>query len=393
MNNKNQAIYIIDALRSPIGKLNGMLSHIRPDDLAANLINAAISRNNLDRQNIDGVFLGCANQAGEDNRNIARMAALLANLPYSCNTITVNSLCTSGLDAILTGIRSIALEEGDLYIVGGVESMSRSPWVNSRVDGTTVDSTIGWRFVNPNIYKNCPPLSMSETAELLAKKYKIDRSTQDFYAYQSRLKYEEALQKRLWANEIIPLNNSKNQLCNFDEQHRVLSLDLLAKMPNLVQNGSCISSGNSARIGDGAALVVLASEKYVSTHKIKPLARVQSWANASCDPSYMSLSAVEAAKKIFKKTQIKPSDLDWIEMSEAFAVQALACIQDLNLDPQKVNPNGGALSIGNPISVGSARLVVSLAHSLSQHPSTKLGLATSCAGLGTGAAILLSIEN
>lgn len=389
MNNKNQAIYIIDALRSPIGKLNGMFSHIRPDDLAAFLLEGLVVNNNLDKNLIDGVFLGCANQAGEDNRNVARMAALLVGLPYSCNSLTLNSLCTSGMDAIFAAIRCIALGEGDLYLAGAVESMSRSPLIHSKIDSSIADSTIGWRFVNPQIYKNCPPLSMSETAELLAKKYQIDRKEQDLYAYNSRLKYENALQKGLWTKEILPLYNAKEQLCNFDEQHRVLSLDLLAKMPNLVPEGICISSANSARIGDGAAVLALASEKYVLKHKIQPLAKVKSWANASCDPSYMSLSAVEAAKKVLKNAQLAPQNLDWVEMSEAFAVQTIACIQDLELDPQKVNPNGGALSIGNPLAVGSARLAVSLAQTMAQNPSVKIGMATSCAGLGTGAALIL----
>lgn len=393
MNNKNQTIYIIDALRTPIGKLHGALSHIRPDDLTSLLIKGLINKNAINKEEIDGIILGCANQAGEDNRNIARMASLLAGLPYGSTATTINSLCSSGMEAMLNAIKNIALGDGDLYLAGGVESMSRSPMVTSKVDQTTVDSLIGWRFVNPNIQQACPPLSMAETAELLAQKYAISRDQQDLYAYHSRQKYQAALEKNIWRSEILALADQKKKLWRLDEQHRLLSLDLLTKLPTLVSNGAHISSGNAARIGDGAALVAFASRKYIRKHNIQPIAKVKAWASASCHPSEMSLSAVVAAQKALNKIDLKTNDLDWIEMSESFAVQTLVCIQELGLDPQKVNPNGGALTIGNPISVSSARLVVSLAKEMQRNKKIKYGLATTCAGLGTGTALILEAHN
>ncbi len=389
MNTKNQGIYIIDALRTPVGKLHGALSHIRPDDLAALLIRGLLDKNKMDSAAIDGLILGCANQAGEDNRNVARMAGFLADLPFETTAITVNSLCSSGMDAIFSAIRCLALGEGDLYLAGGVESMSRSPMVTSKIDATTVDSMIGWRFVNPKIQDSFSTLSMPETAELLAHEYKIDRQEQDDYAYNSRLKYQAALEKNIWPTEILAIEDDRGQLWESDEQHRVLSLDLLTKLPKLVPNGSFISSGNAARIGDAAALIALASERYVKKHRIKPLAKINTWANAACHPSYMSLSAVAASQKALKRAALNALDLDWIEMSEAFAVQAIVCTQKLGLDPHKVNPNGGALTIGNPIAVSAARLVVSLAKEMGRNPSIKKAMATTCAGLGTGSALIL----
>jgi acetyl-CoA acetyltransferase family protein len=389
MNNKNQTIYIIDALRTPVGKLYGALSHIRPDDLAASVVQELISKNKLDSCSVDGIILGCANQAGEDNRNIARMTSFLAKLPYSTTATTINSLCSSGMDAIFSAIRSLALGEGDLYLAGAVESMSRSPKVISKVDNTTVDSLIGWRFVNPKIQEAFSPLSMPETAELLAREFNIDRKQQDSYAYNSRLKYQQALEKGIWSQEILPITDKKGQLWKSDEQHRLLSLDLLTKLPKLVHHGSYISSGNAARLGDAAAIIALASEDYVRKHKIQPLAKIKAWANAACHPNLMSLSAVAAGKKVLQKANMKAQDLDWIEMSEAFAVQSIVCTQELELDASKVNPNGGALTIGNPISAGATRLVVSLAKEMGRNSSIKTGMATTCAGLGTGAALIL----
>lgn len=389
MNNKNHKIYLIDALRTPIGKLYGALSHIRPDDLAALTIEELLKNKNIPKEEVDGIVLGCANQAGEDNRNIARMAALLANIPYNSTAITINSLCSSGMEAIINAAKNIALGDGDLYLAGGVESMSRSPLITSKTNQETVDSLIGWRFVNPNIHNACPPLSMAETAELLATQYNISRTEQDAYAWLSRQKYQAALERNIWTQEILPIKDQKKKLWTLDEQHRLLSLDLLSKLPKLVAQGTCISSGNAARIGDGAALVALASEKYIKKHRIHPIAMVKSWASASCHPSEMSLSAVVATQKALGKIDFQVKDLDWIEMSESFAVQTLACVKELGLNPEKVNPNGGALTIGNPISVSSARLVVSLGKEMERNQSIKNGLATTCAGLGTGAAIVL----
>ncbi len=389
MSNKKTEIYIIAAVRSPVGKLNGALSALRPDDLAVQLIHQLLPKAKLSPQKVDSIILGCANQAGEDTRNLARRVGLLAGLPNSTTALTINSLCASGIDAILAGIRSIFCGENDLVLVGGIESMSRSPWIESKTEATKVNSMIGWRFTNPKMPLICPTLSMSETAELLANKYHISQEMQDQYAFESRWRYQKALEKGIWQEEIIPFVDSKNKCWTSDEQHRILSLKLLKKLPKLVKNGQFITSGNAAHLGDGGALLALASKSFVQSQGIQPLARVQSWATAAVSPSLMGVAAVAACRKLFHKEKIAISDIDWVELSESFAVQSLACIQQLGLDPLKTNPNGGAISIGNPIATGSARLVVSLAHQMKRNSTAKRGLVASSAGLGIGTAILL----
>ncbi len=389
MNNKIEEIYIIDALRTPIGKLNGMLSHLRPDDLAAFVVREIITKNNIDPDWVDGIILGCANQAGEDNRNVARMAGMLSGLSYTATATTINSLCSSGIDSVIMAIRCLALGEGEMYLAGGVESMSRSPLITSKTDGSIEDSLIGWRFVNSEIHHHFPPLSMPQTAELLAEKYNISRQEQDKYAFNSRLKYENALNKGKWEKEIAIIKDKRGLMKSTDEQHRILTLQLLSKLPHLLKKGKSITSGNAARIGDGAALIALASGKFIRKNKIKPIARVKAWSSAACHPNNMSLSAVYAAQKAMNKTGISIEEIDWLELSEAFAVQAIACTRELGANPQKVNPNGGALTIGNPISVSSARLLVSLSKEMGRNSLIKTGMASSCAGLGTGSAIIL----
>jgi len=389
LNNKNKQIYILNALRSPIGKLNGALSHIRPDDLGALLIKALLDRVDLSPSVVERVIVGCANQAGEDNRNLARMMSLLADLPFSTTALTVNSLCSSGMEAIFMGIRSILLGECEVAIVGGIESMSRSPLVRSKVDGEEADSLIGWRFVNDKIYDRCPPLSMPETAERLAKQYNISQQVQDRFAFESRQKYAQAKEKGIWQDELFPIRDSKGKEWLVDEQHRLLSLDLLAKLPKLVAEGQCITSANAARVGDGGALLLLASSDFVERHQLLPLCKVNHWASAACHPSQMGLSAVAATQQLLRGTTIPLSAIQHIELSEAFAVQVLACRQELGIDSQHINPYGGALSMGNPIGMGAARLVVTLAHALHRQKDLPYGLATTCAGLGVGSALLL----
>ncbi|MFK7795823.1 MAG: acetyl-CoA C-acyltransferase [Aureispira sp.] len=386
MNNKKQAIYLIGALRSPIGKLHGALAHWRPDDLAAAVLKELLQQATVDPSLIDGIVLGCANQAGEDNRNIARMVALLAGLDYSSTALTVNSLCSSSLEATLMGLRQIALGEGDCYVVGGVESMSRSPWVISKIDQSKVDSMIGWRFVNPKLAPMS--LSMAQTAELLAEAYNISRTAQDKYAQQSRLRYQAALEQNIWAQEIAPLTISSASYCK-DEQHRVLSSALLAKMPPIVKGGQYITAGNAARVGDGAALLLLASERFVQQQQLRPLAKITHWASAACHPNQMSYAAVAASKKLLHQAQLSAQSLDWVEYSESFALQVLLGIKELGLSPEIVNPHGGALSIGNPIAAGAIRTVVSLANQMQRSSDLRYGLATTAGGLGTGAAVLL----
>lgn len=370
-----------------MGKLDGTLAHHRPDDLAAQLLQGTLQRIQLDPSYVDGVFLGCANQAGEDNRNVARMASLLAGLPTTTTALTVNSLCSSGLEAILTAARCIALGEGDCYLAGGVETMSRAPWVRHRQTDEVVDSTIGWRFVNPQLPTDYPPLSMSATAEQVAQHYGIQRDALDNYAQQSRQRYQTALDKGHWQQELLPLLDAQGDSIIRDESHRLLSAKLLQKMPPLVEGGQYITAGNAARVGDGAAVVVVASEAGLKRWGGVPMARLVDWQSAAWHPNHMSYAAVAAARRLLERHEVSPSEWAAIHWSESFALQPLLGMQELALPAERVNPYGGALSIGNPIAMGAARDVVSLAYSLTEKGGH--GMAVTAGGLGTGAALLL----
>lgn len=379
---------MLHALRTPIGKLGGALSHYRPDNLATTLIQGLLQQAQLDATLIDGIFLGCANQAGEDNRNIARMVSLLAGLPTTATALTVNSLCSSGLEAILAAARCVALGEGDCYLAGGVETMSRAPWVKHRQTDEIVDSTIGWRFANPDLPPEYPPLSMSATAERTAQHYGLSRVALDTYAQQSRARYQTALESGWWTQELLPLLDGQgNSWVHQDEPHRLLSTALLQKMPPLVEDGQYITAGNAARIGDGAAMVIVASETGLKRWGGVPLARLVDWQSAAWHPNHMSYSAVAAAQRLLERHSVAAIDWAAIHWSEAFALQPLLGIQELALPSERVNPLGGALSIGNPIAVGAARDVVSLSHHLTQE--TGYGMAVTAGGLGTGAALLM----
>ncbi len=388
---KTADVYIIDAKRTPVGKLYGSLASIRPDDLISGLISSFFQSNQqLVSKELDALILGCGNQAGEDNRNIARMAVLLCSLPHTVYAATVNSLCSSGLDSVLQAARMIACGEADFCLAGGVESMSRSPYVESRVDGTREDSTLGWRFTNDRITDFIPTHSMPETAELLSKKYSISRAEQDNYAFLSRNRYDSALKNDFYKNEIISVFTKEGKLClDKDEQHRILSISLLEQLPTLVKSGTHITLGNSARIGDGAAVVALASEHYIKKHKIKPLARIKAMANAAEHPDLMGMSGISALRKASKQSGIKLSDIDIFELSEAFAVQILAAEKEGLADLSKINSKGGTISIGNPLGMGAARLLTTLLNQLNLDKNIKYGAAATGAGLGTGAAIIL----
>jgi 3-oxoadipyl-CoA thiolase len=388
---KTADIYIVDAKRTPVGKLYGSLALIRPDDLISGLISGFFQSNEqLVNTELDTLILGCGNQAGEDNRNIARMAVLLCSLPHTVYAATVNSLCSSGLDSVLQAARMIACGEADFCLAGGVESMSRSPFIESRVDGTREDSTLGWRFTNDSITDFIPTHSMPETAELLSVKYGISRTEQDNYAVLSRNRYESALKTNFYKNEIIPVFTKEGKLClDKDEQHRILSISLLEQLPTLVKSGTHITLGNSARIGDGAAIVALASEHYIKKHKIKPLARIAAMANAAEHPDLMGMSGISALKKASKQSGINLCDIDIFELSEAFAVQILAAEKDGIAELSKINTKGGSISIGNPLGMGAARLLTTLINQLNSDKNLNYGAAASGAGLGTGAAIIL----
>ena len=389
--------YIIDAVRSPIGRYGGKLSTIRPDDLLATMIKALVQRNPLiDVNRIEDVIVGASNQAGEDNRNVARMAALLAGLPVTVAGNTVNRLCGSGLQAIMDAAKSIMCGEGMFYIAGGVESMSRAPFIiarqiqNDKTDTETVDSTIGWRFTNQQLAALYHPYSMGETAEFLAKDRQISRAAQDAYAVQSHEKYFRALAAGKWDNEIIPIsvsNNANAILVNKDEHPRETTIEKLAGLKPAFVKGGCVTAGNASGINDGASVLLLASEAAVKLFNLQPVARVVSTAVAGVHPEMMGLGPVPATKKALQRAGLTVADLNLIELNEAFAVQSLACINDLGFDNTIVNVNGGAIALGNPIGSCGARIATTLLHEMKRRES-KYGLATMCIGVGQGSSII-----
>ena len=389
--------YIIDAVRSPIGRYGGKLSTIRPDDLLAIMIKALVQRNPLiDVNMIEDVIVGASNQAGEDNRNVARMAALLAGLPVTVAGNTVNRLCGSGLQAIMDAAKSIMCGEGMFYIAGGVESMSRAPFIiarqiqNDKTEAETVDSTIGWRFTNQQLAALYHPYGMGETAEFLAKDRQISRAAQDAYAVQSHEKYFRALVAGKWNNEIIPIsvsNNANAILVNKDEHPRETTIEKLAGLKPAFVKGGCVTAGNASGINDGASVLLLASEAAVKLFNLRPIARVVSTAVAGVHPEMMGLGPVPATKKALQRAGLIVADVNLIELNEAFAVQSLACINDLSFDNTIVNVNGGAIALGNPIGCGGARIATTLLHEMKRRKS-KFGLATMCVGVGQGSSII-----
>lgn len=390
--------YIIDAIRTPIGKYGGGLSSIRPDDLLAHVVRQLLFRNpGIDTTAIEDLIAGDANQAGEDNRNVARMAALLAGLPVSVAGNTVNRLCASGLQAIMDAARAIMCEEGELYVAAGVESMTRAPFVMGKSShafnrNTEIfDSTIGWRFVNKKLTDQYYPYSMGETAENIAKQWKIGRVEQDEFGLASQEKYFTALAAGKWAEEIAPIEilGGKEEKIYFekDEQPRNTSMEKLAALrPAFIKDGS-VTAGNSAGINDGAAAMLLASEAAVKKYKLKPLARIVSMAVAGVDPSIMGIGPVPATQKALQRAGLTVKDLDLVELNEAFAVQSLACIRDLGLDTSRVNVNGGSIAIGHPLGCSGVRISTTLLHEMRRR-DVRYALATMCVGVGQGAAVV-----
>ncbi|HVX24855.1 MAG TPA: acetyl-CoA C-acyltransferase [Parafilimonas sp.] len=388
--------YIIDAVRTPIGKYGGRLSSIRPDDLLAHVITALLNRNPVDVNEIEDVIAGDANQAGEDNRNVARMAALIAGLPVTVAGCTVNRLCASGLDSIMHAARAIMCGEGMLYIAGGVESMTRAPFVMLKSEGAwnrkpeMVDSTIGWRFTNKALAQMYYPYSMGETAENVAKQFNITREQQDEFAFQSQQKYFAALKENKWEDEIVAVEMIHDRLITWfsqDEHPRETSLEKLAALkPAFAKDGS-VTAGNSSGINDGAAALLLASEEAVKTFNLTPLAKIKSMAVAGVDPAIMGIGPVPATQKALIRADLNITDLDLIELNEAFAAQSLACINELELDKNIINVNGGSISIGHPLGCSGSRISATLLHEMKRRHS-KYGLATMCVGVGQGAAII-----
>ncbi len=390
--------YVIDAIRTPIGKYGGSLSSIRPDDLLAHVIRAILDRNPaIDPASIEDVIAGDANQAGEDNRNVARMAALLAGLPVTVAGNTVNRLCASGLQAIMDAARGIMCGEGEIYLAGGVESMTRAPFVTLKSSGPwsrtaeMADTTIGWRFPNKKLTDQYYPFSMGETAENVAKQWSISREDQDQFALSSQQKYFNALEAGKWKDEISPvviLGGKQEQILFSEDEHpRATSLEKLSTLRPAFSKDGSVTAGNSSGINDGASMLLLASEEAVRKYGLKPIAKIVSMAVAGVDPAIMGIGPVPASRKALQRAGLTVRDLDLVELNEAFAVQALACMRDLELDPAKVNVNGGSIAIGHPLGASGARISTTLLHEMKRRGS-KYGLATMCVGVGQGAAII-----
>ncbi|HTH54855.1 MAG TPA: acetyl-CoA C-acyltransferase [Cyclobacteriaceae bacterium] len=389
--------YIIDILRTPIGKYAGSLATVRPDDLAALVIKKLLERNpSIDYNQIEDVVFGAANQAGEDNRNVARMAALLAGLPTSVGGVTVNRLCASGLQAIMDATRGVLHGDGQIYIAGGVESMTRAPFVMAKSDegfgrkAEIFDTTIGWRFTNAKLAKLYHPFSMGETAENVADKWKVTREEQDKFALASQQKYFQAQSANKFKEELasVPVTKGKESFSfDKDEYPRETSLEKLAALKPAFKEGGSVTAGNSSGINDGAAASLIASEEFVKKNNLKPLARVVSVAIAGVDPAYMGIGPVPATQKALQRAGLKISDLGLVELNEAFASQSIACMRELGLDSSMVNVNGGSIAIGHPLGCSGVRISATLIHEMKKR-KVKYGLATMCIGVGQGAAVI-----
>lgn len=392
-------VYVIDTIRTAVGKYGGALSSVRPDDLLAHVIKELLKRNeSININAIEDVVAGDANQAGEDNRNVARMSALLAGLPVTIPGTTVNRLCASGLQAIMDASRGIMCGEGELYIACGVESMSRAPFVMAKSETAfgrkteIYDTTLGWRFPNKKLSEIHHPYSMGETAENVAKQWGISRHAQDEFAFESQLKYFTALDSGKFKNEIVGVEINQNKekiIFDIDEHPRKTSMEKLAQLkPAFAKDGS-VTAGNSSGINDGAAAMLLASEEAVKKYNLKPMAKIVSMAVAGVDPSIMGIGPVSATRKALQRADLSVADLGLIELNEAFASQAIACIHDLGFDIEKVNVNGGSIAIGHPLGCSGVRISTTLLYEMKRR-NIKYGLATMCVGVGQGAAVIFS---
>lgn len=390
--------YVIDALRTPIGKYAGGLSSVRPDDLAAFVIKKLLERNpSVDVNEIEDVILGAANQAGEDNRNVARMAALLAGLPVHVGGNTVNRLCASGLQAIMDASRAISVGDGEIYIAGGTESMTRAPFVMAKSDAPfsraheIYDTTIGWRFTNKKLAELYHPFSMGETAENVADRWKISREDQDAFAFASQEKYIAAHAANRFAEEMIavPIPQKKGDVVLFskDEHPRKTSLEELTKLKPAFKKEGTVTAGNASGVNDGAAALILASEDAVKKYNLKPIARIVSRGTAGVDPAVMGVGPVPATQKALQRAGLTISDIGLVELNEAFASQSIACMRDLGLDPSIVNVNGGAIALGHPLGCSGARISTTLIYEMHKR-NVKYGVATMCVGVGQGAAVV-----
>ena len=393
-----ESAYIVDILRTPVGKFGGAMASIRPDDMAAHVIKQLVKRNaNLPLTELEDVILGAANQAGEDNRNVARMASLLAGLPIEVAGVTVNRLCASGLQSIMDASRALMLGEAGAYIAGGVESMSRAPFVTAKADVAysrkmeTYDTTIGWRFVNKKLAEMYYPFSMGETAENVASQWQVSRMAQDEFAHESQMRYDNAHRANVFLDEIIPIEIPQRKgdgvIFDKDEHPRLSSLEKLASLKPAFKEGGTVTAGNASGVNDGAAASLIVNEATLKKYNLKPMARVVSFAVAGVSPNIMGIGPVPATQKALKRAGLSVNELDLIELNEAFASQSIACMHELKLDPQKVNVNGGSIAIGHPLGASGTRISATLLHEMKRR-GAKYGLATMCIGVGQGAAII-----
>ncbi len=392
--------WIIDAVRTPIGRYGGALASVRPDDLAALVIRAVVDRSGIDPALIEDVILGCANQAGEDNRDVARMALLLAGLPVEVAGLTVNRLCGSGLQAINTAAHAIAVDDGDVFIAGGVESMTRAPYVMGKAEGPwdrgsreLQDTTLGWRFVNPKLAAKHYPYSMGETAENVAERWHVSRERQDAFALASQQKAVAAIERGAFDGQIVPVSIPQRKgepiVVTRDEHPRAdTSAEALARLRPAFREGGTVTAGNSSGINDGASAVLVVEAERALALGLKPLARVVSTAVAGVDPSIMGAGPIPAVRKALARAGLTAADLDLVELNEAFASQSVVCIDELGLDPAIVNVNGGAIALGHPLGMSGGRLVTMLVHELRARGG-RYGVATMCIGVGQGIATVV----
>ena len=396
---QHQEVVLVEALRSPIGRLGGQLANVRPDDLLAEVVRQVVTRSGIDPTLIDQVYAGAANQAGEDNRNVARMATLLAGLPDSVPGVTVNRLCASGLEAVVQGYRQIALGEAQCVVAGGVESMSRAPYVLAKaskafpVGGLEAqDTCLGWRFKNPKLEAIFPLEAMGCTAENLADDYQISRREQDEFALASQNKAIAAIDAGDFKREIVPIEvayRKHTETVDTDEgPRRGSSLEALSGLRAVFRGGGSVTAGNASTLNDGASALMVCSRTFAEAHGLKVRATVRSVGSAGVDPTRMGIGPVPASQQALKRAGLSASDLDLIELNEAFAVQSLACIRELELDPARVNVRGGAIALGHPFGCSGARILTTLLHALEDRDQS-LGLATLCVGVGQGLAMII----
>ncbi len=393
-----KTVYVIDALRTPIGRYGGALATVRPDDLAAYVIKAIIERNpTVDVAAIEDVIFGAANQAGEDNRNVARMGLLLAGLPVTIGGNTVNRLCASGLQAIADASRAIASGDGEIYLAGGVESMSRAPFVMAKAEQAFArvpeiyDTTIGWRFTNKRLAEMYHPYSMGETAENVAERWKITRAEQDAFALVSQQKYEAAHAAGRFREEMIAVHIPQKKgdvlIVDKDEHPRKTTLEELSKLKPAFKKDGTVTAGNSSGVNDGASVLLLASEEAVKKYQLKPIARIVARGVAGVDPAIMGVGPVPATQKALQRAGLAINDIGLIELNEAFASQSIACMRDLGINPDIVNVNGGAIALGHPLGCSGARISTTLIHEM-QKRNVRYGVATMCIGVGQGVAVV-----